>query len=191
MVARPCEGGSDSGGSNEKVAIKRLRLVRKRRPGPRMSPLPRGKSRLRLLEFLARHDRLVVALNDLPGEHEVARVGRIAEHVTDPRAPRAMRSLLEAIVPSQRAVLVLENPMDQLRHAGAPLERRSDSLSPVSLEELIEHCADLLGLRFVDEPLPGAPPLALRRGLGPPVAVGGFLTQRDRAGRCLLRHADE
>src|SRR5438445_2372179 len=95
-----------------------------------MRPLPRGKTGLDSLEFRAGNNRFVVSLDDLPREHEIAGVGRVAEHVPDPRASRAMRSLLVAIVPSHRAVLVLEHAVNQLRLARTPIERFRDLHRP-------------------------------------------------------------
>src|SRR5438445_8423596 len=95
-----------------------------------MSALPGGKTGLDGLEFRSGNNRFVVSLDDLPREHEVPRVGRVAEHVPDPRASRAMRSLLVAIVPSHRAVLVLKHAVNQLRLTRTPIERFRDLHRP-------------------------------------------------------------
>src|SRR5437879_3133594 len=156
-----------------------------------MSPLPRGKTGLDGLEFRAGDDLFVVSLDDLPRKHEIARVGRVAEHVPDPRAPRAMRSLFVTVVPSHRAVLVVEHAVNQLRLARTPIEGFRDLHRPESLQKSGEHRADLLRLGLVDKPLPRAPPLALWRRLGPPISEGDFLTEFDVPGPRLLVHPDE
>src|SRR5438445_10035624 len=156
-----------------------------------MRPLPRGETGLDGLEFRAGDNRLVVSLDDLSREHEVPRVGRVAEHVPDPRAPRAMRSLLVPVVPSHRAVLVLEHTVDELRLARTPIERFRDLHRPEPLQKSVEHGADFLRLRLVDKPLAGAPPLALWRRLGPPITEGHFLTEFDIPGPRLLVHPDQ
>src|SRR5438445_1708579 len=142
-----------------------------------MRPLPRGKTGLDGLEFRAGDNRFVVSLDDLPRKHEIARVGRVAEHVSDPRAPRTMRSLFVAVVPSHRAVLVLENTVNQLRLARTPIEGFRDLHRPEPLQKSVEHGADFLRLGLVDKPLAGAPPFALWRRLGPPISEGDFLTE--------------
>src|SRR5437870_2169182 len=113
-----------------------------------MSPLPRGKPGLDGLEFRAGDNRFVVSLDDPPREHEVPRVGRVAEHVPDPRAPRTMRSLFVSVVPSHRAILVLENAVNQLRLARTPIEGFRDLHRPEPLQKSVEHGTDFLRLRL-------------------------------------------
>src|SRR5437773_2430059 len=144
-----------------------------------MRPLPRRESRLYLLEDGPRDDRLVRSLDDPTREHEVPTIGRVPEHVPDPRATRTVGPLLKAVVPSNRPVLILEHPVYRCWLAGAPPEGRRYFLSPESLQESLEHETDFLRLRFVHEPVTGAPPLPFRGGLRPPVPVRNFLTEFD------------